>query len=1189
VKTPHNDDIDQNLSADTVRRLTIDLAPKELIRLYTTMVTARELDLLEQSYTGRGEAFFHVSGAGHEGTVVLAEHLGPQDWLHCHYRDKALMLARGVTPRMFFLALFNKDASHSRGRQMNAHMSAPELKLLSLVGPVGNSALQAAGVAEVVKNQAGAPIVLCGLGDGMTQESEVLEAIGHTVRNELPVLFVIQDNAFAISTQTKGQTFYSTPRGQAEQFYGIPIEYLDGRQPHLCYDGFGRICGEMRLHRGPRIVVFEVDRLSNHTNADDQRVYRSADEIAQVNTSSDPIIHFQKYLLERGTERELVYRIPEEIRTELAPIAEEAFRSAEPRPFAGASAPLPAHVGPEAPEYRGDMNAVNAVEGEKPLTMLEAIRGVLGARMDADERVYLFGEDLEDPKGDVFGVTKGLTTRFPGRVRNSPLSESLIVGESIGEALAGRRPVAFLQFADFLPIAYNQIVSELGSMYWRSDGNWQAPVIVMITCGGYKPGLGPFHASSLEALATHTPGIDVFMPSTAGDAAGLLNAAFESGRPTLFFYPKTCLNDRDNGTSPDLEKHLVPVGRSRTVRSGDDISFVCYGNTVALCQRAAAALELVGVSSDIVDLRSLMPWDETAVLDSVRRTRRVIVTHEDNHSAGFGAEVLATVAEKAGVAFSSRRVTRPDTYVPCNFPNQLEILPSYRRILETAVEMLNGTIEWEAPVKADASTHLVEAIGSSPSDESVTVVEWKVKPGDEISSGDILAELEADKAAIELKAQVGGTFEEVLVPEGELVKVGAVLAKVRIAGASGVDREQFKQITREDPGTPVISGIVKSRAAVAAGGLVAAASHDSVEQGRESEAEVTAVSAGNERAHGSIGIVDVVGARGSRVVSNEEISQMCPDWTPEDILKRTGIGSRPWIADGETTVSLATDAAQGLFKRTGTTFADIDLLLCTTGTPAQITPSTAALIHYELAKGHSELTPPAYDLSAACSGYLYALQVAYDYLSNRPKDRVLLISTEVLSPMINTADPGTAPIFADAATATLLSGASAGASATGAAGAAGARAGSPGAGQRFRVMRPVLAALGESGDTLRVPTFSPGACITMDGPTVFVEAVKDMILMLERACAESGISLNDLDLIVPHQANQRIINAVRQRVKAPKEKMYSNIEYSGNTSSSTIPLCLEEILNQPYKKGTTIGLAAFGGGFTFAGGLLEVL
>lgn len=1153
MNTPHSDNSNQNHSSDTVHTLMRNLSPKELIRLYTTMVTAREMDLLEQSYTGRGEAFFHVSGAGHEGTVALADHLGPQDWLHCHYRDKALMLARGIAPRMFFLSLFNKGESHSRGRQMNAHMSAPELQVLSLVGPVGNSALQAAGVAEVVKNQAGAPLVLCGLGDGMTQESEVLEAIGHTVRNGLPVLFVVQDNAFAISTQTKGQTFYNTPQGRAEEFYGIPIEYLDGRQPHVCYDDFGRICGEMRLHRGPRIVMFEVDRLSNHTNADDQRVYRSADEIAHVNESGDPIIHFQKYLLERGIEQELVYRIPQETRAELAPIAEDAFRSAEPRPFASASAPLPPHVGPEAQEYRGDLNAVNAADGEKPVTMLEAIRGVLGERMAADERVHLFGEDLEDPKGDVFGVTKGLTSRFPGRVRNSPLSESLIVGESIGEALAGRRPVAFLQFADFLPIAYNQIVSELGSMYWRTDGDWQAPVIVMITCGGYKPGLGPFHAASLEALATHTPGIDVVMPSTAGDAAGLLNAAFESGRPTLFFYPKTCLNDRENSTSPDLAKHLVPLGRSRTVRSGNDISFVCYGNTVALCQRAAAALDTVGIGSDIIDLRSLMPWDEAAVLESVRRTRRVIVTHEDNHSAGFGAEVLATVAEKAGVPFSSRRVTRPDTYVPCNFPNQLEILPSYKRILETAVEILDGTIEWQAPVKADAGTHLVEAIGSSPSDESVTVVEWKVKPGDEISSGDILAELEADKAAIELKSQVGGTFEEVLVPEGELVKVGAVLAKVRVTGASGVDREQFKQITREEPGTPVISGMSAARGVVAA-------------DGRESDTA-------REDANNGIGIVDVVGARGSRVVSNEEISQMCPEWTPEDILKRTGIGTRPWVADGETAVSLATRAAQTLFKRNGIAFGDIDLILCTTGTPSQITPSTATLIQYELAQGHTDHTPAAYDLSAACSGYLYALQVAYDYLSNRPKDRVLLITTEVLSPMINTADPGTAPIFADAATATLLTGA----------------AGAPDVGQRFRVRRPVLAALGESGETLRVPTVSPGACITMDGPTVFVEAVKDMILMLERACAESGISPNELDLIVPHQANQRIINAVRQRVKAPKEKMYSNIEHSGNTSSSTIPLCLEEILTQPYKQGTTIGLAAFGGGFTFAGGILEVI
>src|SRR5258708_2256902 len=224
-----------------------------------------------------------------------------------------------------------------------------------------------------------------------------------------------------------------------------------------------------------------------------------------------------------------------------------------------------------------------------------ALRATLGHHLRTNDRVVLFGEDIEDPKGDVFGVTRGLSTEFPGRVRNSPLSESTIMGVSIGRALAGARPVAFLQFADFLPLAFNQIAAELGSIWWRSQGAWEAPVIVLSSCGGYGRGLGPFHSQTLESLAAHVPGIDVVMPATAGDAAGLLNAAFASGRPTLFFYPKSCLNLSEQATTSDVERHFVPLGACRKVRSGNDITFVSWGYPVFLCEKAAAALAGIGI------------------------------------------------------------------------------------------------------------------------------------------------------------------------------------------------------------------------------------------------------------------------------------------------------------------------------------------------------------------------------------------------------------------------------------------------------------------------------------------------------------------------------------------------------------------------------------------------------------------
>ena len=1139
-------------------KATTESTTAALLESYRYMVASREIDLIEQEFTGRGEAFFHVSGAGHEATALLNHFLIPEDWLHVHYRDKALMLARGIAIEQFFLSTFNKDGSHSRGRQMNAHMSAPDLNVLSLVGPVGNSALQAAGVASVVKDKPERPIVLCGLGEGMTQQGEVLEGIAHAVRAELPVLFMVQDNAFAISTKTKDQTFYNTPQGQLEEFYGLPIRRVDGRKPAEVYDALSTVVANIRESRRPEIVVFEVDRLSNHTNADDQRMYRTADEIEAVKQGGDPLVFAKQHLVENGVSESQLQELEKEVREQVRADAYAAQRSPDPEPIHTAVKPLEARFHDPAGEYRGSASSAN---GQKPVTMLEAIREVLNSRLDKDERVQLFGEDIEDPKGDVFGITKGLTDRYPGRVKNSPLAEASILGVSIGQALAGKRPVAFLQFADFLPIAYNQIFSELGSMWWRSDGAWEVPVIVMITCGAYKPGLGPFHASSMEAIAAHTPGVDVFMPSTAGDAAGMLNAAFESGRPTLFFYPKSVLNDRENATSPDVAKHFVPIGKARTVREGSDLTFVGWGNTVGLCSKAAESLSAVGVESEVIDLRSIVPWDVDAVVRSAEKTGRLIVVHEDNHTAGMGGEVLATVGERSAHRIEMRRVTRGDTYVPCNFGNQLEVLPSYKRTLETAVDLLGGEIHWKLPEAAQKGTYLVEAIGSSPSDESITVIEWHVEPGKEISSGEIIADLEADKAAVELRSPVDGNVLELLVGQGDMVKVGTPIVKVKTEESE--NEGSLKQPTREEPGEPIITGLEAATVAHSAAKPGATAARTS--GGRAGAEELT------------IGVAGVAGVKGSRLVTNEEIVASIADWEPDDVVKRTGIETRYWFGEGENGVSLGVAATRKLLSGLSLSRDDIDMIIVATETPTFHTPSMATLIQLELAAGDEYLVP-AYDVNAACTGYLYALQNAYDMIYTNPSQNVLVVTTESLSPRIEPTDPGTAPIFGDAATATLVTarGIGAGAGAQG-------RASAP---IRAKLHRPYLGASGEDGSLLKVPS-DEGEKISMNGPKVFVEAVRDLILSLRQACEIAGITEHDIDLIVPHQANQRIINAVRQRMKAPHEKMYSNIRYNGNTSSSTIPLCLEEILPEQNDH-RYLGLTAFGGGFTFGGAILEM-
>ena len=1103
------------------------------LSVYGSIVKAREVDLLEVDYTKRGEAFFHVSGAGHENIAFLSPYLIADDFLHCHYRDKSLMIARGITERQFFLSLFAKDQSHSRGRQMSAHLSDPMLNIMSLVGPVGNNALQAVGVATVIKNKKSNPLVLCSVGDGTSQQGEVLEAIAHAVRDNLPVLFVIEDNHWAISTKTFGKTFYNTPDGDAEAFYGIPIVRVDGRNAEETFDTFGKVTAKIRADRKPAIVVFNVKRLNSHTNADDHRTYRNASEIDETSKNNDPIPLLRSWLLGHGVTEVELSTLEQTIKSKVLADSIDAQDSPDPEPNFDAKAPLPHELVDANCEYIG-----NGI-GEQ-LTMLEAMREVLKHHLSQDERVSLFGEDIEDPKGDVFGVTKGLSQAFPGRVVNSPLAESTIVGVAIGQALAGARPVGFLQFADFFAIAYNQIFAEMGSMYWRTDGGWTAPVILLVSCGGFKPGLGPFHASSMESTAAHTPGIDVFLPATAGDAAGLLNAAFSSGRPTIIFYPKSCLNDRSQLTSRDVSRQLVPIGKGRRHRTGTDITFVAWGNTLGFSLKAADALAVAGVTSDVIDLRSISPWDVDMVVESVRKTGRLIIAQEDNLTASVASEIAASVAERAGVPVVIRRVSRPDTYVPFHFENQLQVLPGFKRILTAAVDVLGGTLTWQVRAQPEEGFSYVEAVGSSPSDESVTVVEWKVSAGASLKPGDVIGEMEADKAAFELGCPLEGTLVEILVPEGNMVKVGTPLLKVATAGF----RVSKTPVTIEDPGEPIITLPVHTAA--------------------------ISVTRTNRASHiGPVaGIAGLQIAPGSRVVTNDEIAANCPEWTADEILKRIGIETRRWAMDDEDALTLVTKAAAELLSSHGLTAADLTAIFCSSGTPLRITPSMACMTLAELSLGLETLPEmQAQDIVSACSGYLYGLQAAWDHLHHNPNGRVLVLTTEVLSRRTNPSDYATAPIFGDAATATLVVGSS----------------------RQDEMLtsfeRPELSAKGDIAGILRVPMPDDGF-IYQNGPKVYLEAVHHMIEQLGKTCAASDVKLHDLDFVVAHQANQRILNAVRQRTNLPEDKVFSNIRHYGNTSSNSIPLALFELLPK-MKSSAKVGLVAFGGGFTFGGTLMQ--
>ena len=1102
------------------------------LRTYRAMLLARRIDEAEARLVSNGQAFFHVSGAGHEASAVLAELLTPSDWLHLHYRDKALMLARGISPVMFLHSLLCNVESHSAGRQMSAHMSDPERRVLSLVGPVGNNALQAVGVAAQVRAQASRPIVICSVGDGTSQQGEFLEAVAEAVRESLPVLFLIEDNAYAISTDTFGKTWYSLPNGEAQEFYGCPIRRIDGRRPELCEEPLERAVSALRAGHGPALVVLSVDRLSSHTNADDEQVYRPQDELSQIRRQGDPLVHYRRHLLATGVPAERL----ESLERETEVVVEEARLAALRGRAPDVRVQLQAEP-PPRPENRGN--------GVPVATMSQAIRDVLRDRLQHDPRVSLFGQDIEDPKGDVFGVTKGLSTEFPERVLNSPLSESTIVGKAIGRAVAGGRPVACIQFADFLPLAFNQIISELGSIAWRTAGGWTCPVLVMAPCGGYRPGLGPFHAQTMESVLSHVPDIQIAMPSNATDAAGLLNAAFDSEKPTVFLYPKVCLNDRERTTPSDVEAQFVAFGRSRHLCRGDDLTIVTYGSTTYQCLKAAHALEEHDVGVDLIDLRSIKPWDAPTILASAERTGRLIVVHEDNGPCSVASEVIATVTERARAPIRARRVTRGDSYVPCDFASQLHVLPSFKRVLETAGELLDLDVGWKAQGDATGSIVALEAQGGSPADQAVTLVEWRVESGARVCQGQVLAELEADKAVVEYSSPCNGTVEALLVEPGIEVPVGTPILRLRL------EREEClrRVVTREEPGTPILHG--------------------------SSSRAKTLQSSGSQA---SVSISKPAYVEGNRLVTNEELAAAFHSRTANDIDRLTGIVARRWVDSTQTALTLAKEAAELVLRQESLAMSDIDALVVSTTTPLAVTPSMACLLLGELSAGNHEI--PAHDVSAACTGYLYALAAGHDFVRARPNARVLVVTTEVLSPLLDLEDFDTAILFGDAATATILAG-------------SGTDQGCLG-----RLHRPILFSKPDTRGALRVAVRGPkahdrnesdrrrhpGLVVEMDhGKRVFGQAVRAMASALHRVSEQVGRSLCELDAVVPHQANSRIIEAVAGKLGVPN-KVINVIAETGNTSSSSIPLALGRVATDDL---SSIGLCAFGAGFTYGAAIIE--
>jgi 2-oxoisovalerate dehydrogenase E1 component len=639
------------------------------------MLLARRLDEKMLILLKQGQSFFHIGAAGHEAAqVAAASAFRPgHDWAFPYYRELAFVLEWGMSPLEVMLCfLARADDPNSGGRQMPGHYGHKALRIPSQSSPTGTQFLQAVGCAMGCVKDGTEEIVYVSAGEGTTSQGDFHEALNWASRDRLPVVFHIQDNRYAISVPVAEQTAGGSVARFGAGYDGLLTLQVDGTDLLASRHAFTEAVSRARSGAGPTLVVSDVVRLLPHSSSDDQRKYREAEEL-ELERRRDPIARWESFLLRKGwIQPEELERLHEEVRQEVDRVAEEAGRHPHPDPET-------ATRGVYAKEpYRPPEGArVEPAAVGQRVVLVDAINHALAEEMERDERVLVFGQDVAGEKGGVFTATRGLTRRF-GRERcfNAPLAESSIVGVAIGLALRGFRPVAEIQFGDYVWTAMMQIRNELAMMRYRSNGAFGLPVVLRIPVGGYIHG-APYHSQNIEATFAHFPGLYVCYPSNAADAKGLLKTALREEDPVLFLEHKG-LYRQPYAASPEPDADfLLPLGRARIARPGRDATVVTYGALVKKALDAAATLAGEGIEVEVVDLRSLVPWDRETVLESVGRTNRLLVAHEDVLTLGFGAEVAAVVAQEAFTSLDApvRRLGAADCPVPYNWHLEKAVLP----------------------------------------------------------------------------------------------------------------------------------------------------------------------------------------------------------------------------------------------------------------------------------------------------------------------------------------------------------------------------------------------------------------------------------------------------------------------------------------------------------------------------------